>query len=363
KIAFTQISKPTLPLKQREYIQESITRFGYSLDITTTFKFSFCLACNSAFQRKKSNTNSKSSTPCKISLEFDSNRNSPEDDEPAQTRSNSIDLNESDDKDNDNIEISEKSDAEQVISFNLIIKPFTGPALPSKWMEIEVSSLNDILADIHLCVKKLTGNKNIMHPDYLVSFKSEKAAGAGTQLVDLQDYKKFLLDYKKLTEKNTNMAVIMSLKNDKKKKQRGRKENLYSEDSEDKNIDLQKKKRRGIPKVDNFSEILQQEERIIRELREQYKCDQHDACFVDNGRHIKLTAMHLQCWAKEIIRGTTDNTQMPNLPIFSQSNSVKTFTSTTPFTTSIPIASNSNFNTPFFLLFHLKYKSLDGNEE
>ncbi|UZO13690.1 uncharacterized protein OCT59_005184 [Rhizophagus irregularis] len=132
-------------------------------NITTTFKFSFCLACNSAFQRKKSNTNSKSSTPCKISLEFDSNRNSSEDDKPAQTRSNSIDLNESDDKDNDNIEIT----------------------LPSKWMEIEVSSLDDILADIHLCVKKLTGNKNIMHPDYLVSFKSEKAIGAGTQLVDL----------------------------------------------------------------------------------------------------------------------------------------------------------------------------------
>ncbi|CAG8746206.1 10714_t:CDS:2, partial [Rhizophagus irregularis] len=206
KIAFTRISKPTLPLKQREYIQESITRFGYSLDITTTFKFSFCLACNSAFQRKKSNTNSKSSTPCKISLEFDSNRNSSEDDKPAQTRSNSIDLNESDDKDNDNIEIT----------------------LPSKWMEIEVSSLDDILADIHLCVKKLT-------------------------------------------EKNTNMAVIMSLKNDKKKKQRGRKENLYSEDSEDENIDLQKKKRKEIPKVDNFSEILQQEGRIIQELRKQYK--------------------------------------------------------------------------------------------
>uniref|UniRef100_U9U987 Uncharacterized protein n=1 Tax=Rhizophagus irregularis (strain DAOM 181602 / DAOM 197198 / MUCL 43194) TaxID=747089 RepID=U9U987_RHIID len=97
------------------------------------------------------------------------------------------------------------------------------------------------------------------------------------------------------------MAVIMSLKNDKKKKQRGRKENLYSEDSEDENIDLQKKKRKEIPKVDNFSEILQQEGRIIQELRKQYKCDQHDACFVDNGRHIKLTAMHLQCWTKEIV--------------------------------------------------------------
>ena len=53
--------------------------------------------------------------------------------------------------------------------------------------------------------------------------------------------------------------------------------------------------------MENFSEILQQEGRIIWELREQYKCDQHDACFVDDGRHIKLTAMHLQCWAREIV--------------------------------------------------------------
>ena len=39
---------------------------------------------------------------------------------------------------------------------------------------------------------------------------------------------------------------------------------------------------------------------------------------------------------------------MPNLPIFSQSNSVKTSASTTNFTISMPITSNSNFNTPFF---------------
>jgi len=63
-----------------------------------------------------------------------------------------------------------------------------------------------------------------------------------------------------------------------------------------------RKKKNGVPKIDNFSTILQQEGQIIRELREQYKCDQHDAsCFNSNGRHIKLTAMHLQCWAKEIV--------------------------------------------------------------
>jgi hypothetical protein len=107
-----------------------------------------------------------------------------------------------------------------VTSFNLIVKPFTGPALPSKWMEIEVSSLDDILADVYFYVEKLIGNKNITHSDYLVSFKSEKAAGAGTQLVDMQDYKKFLSDYKKLTEKRKNMAIIVSLKKGKKQKRK-----------------------------------------------------------------------------------------------------------------------------------------------
>jgi len=44
------------------------------------------------------------------------------------------------------------------------------------------------------------------------------------------------------------------------------------------------KKKNAIPKLDNFSTILQEEGCIIRELREQYKCNQHrDAsCFVSN---------------------------------------------------------------------------------
>ncbi|GBB93692.1 hypothetical protein RclHR1_22130003 [Rhizophagus clarus] len=185
-------------------------------------------------------------------------------------------------------------------------------------MEIQVSSLDDILAEVHFYVEKLTGDKDIMHSDYSVSFKSEKATGVGSQLVDLQDYKKFLLDYKNLIEKRKNMAIIVSLKKDKKQK---RKEVLHSEDSEDENTNLQKRKKKGIPKLDNFSEVLQQEGCIIRELRDLYKCDQHNVY----------------------------NTQIPNLPIFSQSNSVKTFASTTNSTTSIPITSNSNFNTtPFF---------------
>lgn len=75
---------------------------------------------------------------------------------------------------------------------------------------------------------------------------------------------------------------------------------MSSEESENESTKSRKKKN-AIPKLGDFSEVLQQEGHIIRDLREKYKCKNHDACFVDNGRHLKLTAMHLQCWAKEIV--------------------------------------------------------------
>ena len=89
-------------------------------------------------------------------------------------------------------------------------------------MEVEVSSINDILADIHHHIGKLTGNEDIMHSDYLVSFKPEKSIGVGAQLVDIQDYKKFLSDYKKLLDKKKNMVILVSLKKEKKQKRKVR---------------------------------------------------------------------------------------------------------------------------------------------
>jgi hypothetical protein len=56
----------------------------------------------------------------------------------------------------------------------LTIKSSTDPTLPSKWVEIEASSLDDILACVHQYVVILTGDKEIMHSDYLVSYKLEE---------------------------------------------------------------------------------------------------------------------------------------------------------------------------------------------
>ena len=85
-------------------------------------------------------------------------------------------------------------------------------------VKVEASSLDDILADIHHYVGKLTGDREIMHSDYLVSFKPEKSGGVGAQLEDIQDYKKFLSDYKRLVDKKKNVSIIVSLKKKKQKR-------------------------------------------------------------------------------------------------------------------------------------------------
>ncbi|RGB36312.1 hypothetical protein C1646_758212 [Rhizophagus diaphanus] len=115
-------------------VSSQFTKFGYSLDLKTTFNFSLCSTYSS----------------------------------------------EDDNLGNSDVDVSDEiNSTSQIISFNLVIKPVTGSALPSKWVEIEVSSLNDILADIHYHIIKLTGDEEIVHPDYMVTFKSEKSVGMG----------------------------------------------------------------------------------------------------------------------------------------------------------------------------------------
>ncbi|CAB4483964.1 unnamed protein product [Rhizophagus irregularis] len=106
---FSRILKPDLPPKQLEYIQEKINYFKYSIDFNTEFKFSFCSTCNSAFQRKKSKTALKVFTSHNVDIELENNL-----------------------ENNISIDLDEKSEAEQIISFNLMIKSSTGPTLPSK---------------------------------------------------------------------------------------------------------------------------------------------------------------------------------------------------------------------------------------
>ncbi|POG70607.1 hypothetical protein GLOIN_2v1775619 [Rhizophagus irregularis DAOM 181602=DAOM 197198] len=171
KVAYSQVFASELFSKQYEYIKDNVTRFNYSLDLTTKFNFTLCSSCHSYFQRQRKSIITKDT-----SNSLENNK----------TNDDCIILDESDDNTKHEFEVDEKSETEQItISFNLVIKPSAGPSLPSKWLEIETLSLDDILADIHHYVRKLTGNREIMHSDYSVSFKPKKSGGAGAQLEDI----------------------------------------------------------------------------------------------------------------------------------------------------------------------------------
>ena len=195
KFANPRVSSPDLQPEPLKFIQERVAKFGYSLDLNATFTFSLCSTCNSNYQRLR-RVNSKCTTTSRLSSEETLVIDSSEDD----------------------LENSDIDEMAQNISFNLVIKPAKGSALPSKWIEIkEVTCLGDVLADIYHHTIKLTGDKEIIHSDYVVTFKSEKAVGAGARLDDIQDYKKFLLDYKKLLDAKKNMTIVVSMRKKKRK--------------------------------------------------------------------------------------------------------------------------------------------------
>jgi hypothetical protein len=197
KAAFPRVSSPDLQSEPLKFVQEKVAKFGYSLDLNTTFNFSLCSTCNSTFQRLR--TNPKSTYTSNLSSE------------------KTLVIDSSDD-DLENSDVDILDEIVQNISFNLMIKPIKGSALPSKWVEIkEVSCLDDVLADIHHHTVKLIDDEEIIHSDYIVTFKSEKAVGVGARLDDIQDYKKFLLDYKKLLDAKKNMTIIVSMKKKKRK--------------------------------------------------------------------------------------------------------------------------------------------------
>src|SRR5881275_3088955 len=53
KVAYFWVFTPKLFPKQYEYIKDNVTRFNYSLDLSTKFNFTLCPSCHSYFQRQR----------------------------------------------------------------------------------------------------------------------------------------------------------------------------------------------------------------------------------------------------------------------------------------------------------------------
>ncbi|CAG8669947.1 15646_t:CDS:2 [Cetraspora pellucida] len=108
-------------------------------------------------------------------------------------------------------EISSYEEPEFVQSYKLFIKLSDRNLLPTKWFEELVSTIDEFFSSIYDKVIMLTKDTNILPNNYCVTFKLQREAGAGTQLVDAQDFKKFKVEYSKLAARQNNIEIYITI--------------------------------------------------------------------------------------------------------------------------------------------------------
>jgi hypothetical protein len=229
KNAFSRIFDPTSNPKQFEFIKSKNENFAYGFDLAKSFQFSFCTTCNSSYQRlsdKKSKSNNSASQKIHISKDvpqlecnaeiIDLEATTSEASQEIITTSDISTLyNKS--KHSSETENEDNTELEIEINYKLSIKQADGTSLPAKNYSVIISELDEFLFAIQNNITTLLKNKRIDANDYNVSFKSEKAQGAGTLLVDMRDFENFKSEYTKLAAAKKVMLVSITMK--KKEKQ------------------------------------------------------------------------------------------------------------------------------------------------
>lgn len=232
KHAYTRIFNPDWAEDQVSFIQEKTLKYNYSISLKKDFNFSLCSRCNSTLLRLKK---PKSSSIAKTTKTFNLQESLNTQPEPevydltvAEEESTfNVKNSESDDENSeeDKFSADDGEDFEYEFQYGVFIK-LNGKLQPAKWYKATVSGIDEFLAEIHTNVVSLTQNESIEARDYHVAFKSEKAIGAGTQLADAQDFQKFCLDYNKLSARNINMGIFITIEpqdlNKKKRKKKVR---------------------------------------------------------------------------------------------------------------------------------------------
>lgn len=211
KTAYCRFYKSTLTNEQKEFLKDRKSLFKYNSKFNYLFRFSLCAMCHSSFQRKKSLNTSKSLSNTTNHL-----------DESA-TLSDSSNIDNFSDNDIDNI--SNNISEVKKILFSLSVKLENKIELPSKFIEISVSSIDELLLEIYNHLIILIEDNTIFMDDYFIAYKLEKTTGAGTQLKDANDFKKFILDYEKTDNRKKNFVIIVTMK--KKIKKRKEKVNIF----------------------------------------------------------------------------------------------------------------------------------------
>ena len=114
---------------------------------------------------------------------------------------------------------------DEPVSFNLqlLVKKVDGTSLPIKWIQLFASDFSLFKHAIEENVQKLP-NLNCKGTKCFLSYKTANAQMLTISLADDNDFKKFVEEYKKLTDLNKNMSIICNLHKKKMKNQKEIKE-------------------------------------------------------------------------------------------------------------------------------------------
>ncbi|CAG8717900.1 4132_t:CDS:2 [Dentiscutata erythropus] len=191
KQAYTRIFEPTWVAPMYEYIYGKVMEYNYQINVKKTFRFSLCGRCHNVLVKLNSKAKKKKTT---------------------RSPSPSISVAASEDRINENEMSSEEDDeSEFALAYKLFVKTADGISLPAKWFQESVSTVDEFLSSVHNKIHLMTKDNTIMPSDYFVTFKTQRETGAGTQLVDEQDFIKFKSEYTKLAARKSDIGIYVTI--------------------------------------------------------------------------------------------------------------------------------------------------------
>src|SRR6266542_1132561 len=219
KNAYLRVFDPTSSIfNQVNFMKNRNEHFQYGYDLTKSFHLSFCSTCNSLYQRLK---NSGISNDSSNSIDISNNTyltdvseftGSIDVEAATEVMSNATTTKEDKNTLYNSFSEPETEDEELEINYKLVIKQVDGTFLPAKNYSVTISELDEFLLTIQNNVIVLTRDETIDANDYDISFKSEKAQGAGTLLADTNDFKFFRSEYIKLVATKRIMLIMIIMK-------------------------------------------------------------------------------------------------------------------------------------------------------
>lgn len=216
KYAFTRAFDPSWIKEKVEFVHQKIECYNYLLSSKEAFSFTLCARCNSILLRISSKAKKTQAMPNSIDdSEVDTYDltipvSETESEEKFYCQSNEKGYYGNEHENYDDNELLSDEEIEYEYTYGVFIKLENRTSLPAKWYTTKVSTVDELLLEIHINVETLMNKIPIEPNNYRIAFKSEKAIGAGTQLVDIQDFKKFQTDYQKYKSKGINMALFIT---------------------------------------------------------------------------------------------------------------------------------------------------------